>query len=96
MSCSQKQTVVTLIERKGKDRGHFWKLATISLVNVDAKIVSKVVTTRMKTVLSDIIHHSQTGIVEGRYINETVRSIFDIMALTLEEEVRGLLIFIDF
>lgn len=50
----------------------------------------------MKTVLSDIIHHSQTGIVEGRYINETVRSIFDIMALTLEEEVRGLLIFIDF
>ena len=66
------------------------------LVNVDPKIISKVLATRMKNVLPDIIHYNQSGSVKDRYIGETVRSIFDLMDFTLKENIPGLMIFIDF
>ena len=87
MSRSQKRTVTTLIEKKGKDRSLLENRRPISLVNVDAKIMSKVVATRMKNVLPNIVHHNQTGYVKDRYIGETVRSVFDIMDFTLKENV---------
>ena len=59
--------------------------------------MSKVIATRIKNVLPNIIHHNQTGYVKDRYIGETVRSVFNVMDLTLKENyVPGLLIFIDF
>ena len=96
MSWSQKQAVITLIEKKGKDRFFLENWRPISLVNVDTKIMSKVIATRIKKVLPQIIHHNQSGFVKDRYIGETVRSIFDIMDFTAEENVPGLMIFIDF
>ena len=96
MSCSQKQAVITLIEKKGKDRSFLENWRPISLVNVDAKIMSKAIATRIKNVLPNIIHHNQTGFIKDRYFGETVRSIFDIMDFTVEENIPGLMIFIDF
>ena len=96
MSCSQKQAVITLIEKKGKDRSFLENWRPISLVNVDAKIMSKVLAVRIKNILPNIIHHNQSGYVKDRYIGETVRSIFDLMDFTLKEKIPGLIIFIDF
>ena len=93
---SIKQAVITLIEKKGKDCSFLDNWRPISLLNVDAKITSKAIATRIKNVLPNIIHHNQTGFVEDRYIGETVRSTFDIMDLTAKQDIPGLLIFIDF
>ena len=70
MSHSQKQADFTLIENKGKDRNDLENWRPISLINVDAKIASKVIATRVIKVLPKIIHCSQTGYVEGRLIGE--------------------------
>ena len=43
--------MITVIEKKGKDRPLLEKWRPISLVNVDAKIISKVLATRIKNVL---------------------------------------------
>ena len=96
MSSSQKQAVITLIEKKGKDRTFLENWRPISLVNVDAKIMSKVIASRIKNVLPEIIHHNQTGFVKDRYIGETIQSIYDLMDYTVEENIPGLMIFIDF
>ena len=58
--------------------------------------MSKAIATRIKNVLPSIIHHNQTGFIKDRYIGETVRSIFDITDFTVEENIPGLMIFIDF
>ena len=96
MSNSQRQAVITLIEKKGKDRTCIENWRPISLVNVDAKIISKVIATRIKNILPHIIHCNQSGYVKDRYIGETIRSIFDIMDFTEKNNIPGLLIFIDF
>ena len=67
MSNSQRQAVITLIEKKGKDRTLIENWRPISLVNVDAKIISKVIATRIKDVLPFIIHYNQTGYVKELY-----------------------------
>ena len=48
ISLSQKQAVITLIEKKGKDRSLLENWRPISLVNVDANIISKVLATKIK------------------------------------------------
>ena len=96
MSSSQKQTVISLIEKKGKDRSSLENWRPISLVNVNEKIMFKVLATRIKNALPDIIHHNQSGFVKDRYMGETVKSIFDLMDFTQKENIPGLMIFIDF
>ena len=96
MSCSQKQAVINLLEKSGKDRTLLENWGPISLVNVDTKIMSKVIAATLKKVLPSIIHYNQTGYVKGRFIGEAIRSIFDIIDFTAKENIPGLLLFIDF
>ena len=57
MTHSQKQAVITLIEKKGKDRSLLENWRPISFVNVDAKIMSKVIASR--------INQSDTVVTRG-------------------------------
>ena len=96
MSNSQKQAVITLIEKKDKDRTFLENWRPISLINVDFKIASKVITMRIIKVLPEIIHCNQTDYVQNRFIGEAVRSIIDIMDHTKNTNIAGMLLFIDF
>ena len=96
MSSSQRKAVINLTEKQGKDLTLIENWRPISLINVDSKIISKVIAVRVKNVLPNIIHHNQTGYVKDRYIGKTVRLIFDIMEFADTENIPGILIFIDF
>ena len=65
-SSSQKQAIITLIDKKGNYRNFLENWRPISLTNVDAKIVSKVIAARIIPVLPKIINSTQTGYVKGR------------------------------
>ena len=47
-SMSQRQAVITLIEKKGKDKRYMKTWRPISLLNVDAKILSKILASHVK------------------------------------------------
>ena len=96
MSNSQKQAIITLLDKKGRDRTYLENWRPISLINVDAKIASKAIANRMKKVLPGIIHHDQSGFIKNRFIGETARSIIDIMQHMDAQKMPGLLLFIDF
>ena len=68
LSNTQKQAVITLIEKKGKDRRLIKNWRPVSLLNVDVKIGSKAIAKRLEKVLPDIIHYDQNAFVKGRTI----------------------------
>ena len=66
------------------------------LINVDAKIGSKAIATRLQRVLPDIIHHNQNAYVKGRTILDAVRTNDDVFEYTKREKIKGVLVAIDF
>ena len=96
LSASQRKAIITLIEKKDKDRCFLENWRPISLLNVDSKIASKVISARIIKVLPTIIHFNQTGCVKGRYIGEATKSILDIMTYTKQTSKSGVFLFIDF
>ena len=96
MSPSQRQAVITLIEKKDQDRCDLQNWRPISLLNVDKKIASKVIADRMKSLLPKLIHYNQSGYIPGRNISENIRSIRDIMDYARAKKLPGILLFIDF
>ena len=68
LSNSQKQAVITLLEKKGKDKRLIKNWRLISLINVDAKIASKTLAKRLEPILPELIQCGQNAYVKGRSI----------------------------
>ena len=96
LSNSQKQAIITPIEKKGKDKRMIKNWRPISLINVDAKIIPKVLAKRLEKVLPVIIHADQNAFVKGRSIFDAVRTIDDMVDYTKRNNLSGFLIAIDF
>ena len=87
-------TITTLIY---KDKGEIYLLANfrpISLMNVDIKILTKLLSMRLKFVLPSIIHETQTA-VYGRRIGDTIHLIRDIIDLANQNDEEAALLFLD-
>ena len=92
----QKQSVITLLPKPGKDNILLENWRPISLLNVDYKIATKVIANRIKNVLPKLIHETQTGFMKGRYIGENIRLIFETIDYVDEQNLPGILFFSDY
>ena len=68
----------------------------ITLLNVDYKILAKVISKRIESVLPKLIHSDQTGFIKGRFIGQNVRLLNDLLEYTDVKKIPGILLFIDF
>jgi hypothetical protein len=84
-----------LIEKKDHNKTDIANWRPISLLNVDLKIISKVLKS-LKAVLNKIITLEQTAYVKDRFIGEGTRLLADILELTDDLKIRALLLTIDF
>ena len=96
LTTSQRQAIITLLEKEGKDRLYVQNWRPISLLNVDYKILSKCLAERIKPLLPKLIHYNQTGFVKDRNITDNLRTILDILEDTKNKNMHGLLMTIDF
>ena len=67
---SQKQAVITLIEKNSKDKCYIQSWRPISLQNVDTKIISKVLAMHLKKVIDKVIRPDQTADIPGCFIGD--------------------------
>ena len=96
LTVSQKQAVISLIGKPGKDSCLINSWRPISLLNTDIKVLSKVLSNRIKHLLPKIIHPDQSAFVSNRYIGEPIRQISDLLNYTDENNIPGILFGADF
>ena len=94
-SASQKQAVIKLIEKKGRDKRYIKNWRSISLLNVDVKLISKALAERLKNVLPEIISPNQNAYVKNRCISEGGRLISDLLERSEVLYKEGFLVTID-
>ena len=87
LSNSQRQAVITLLEKKGKDKRLTKNWRPISLINVDTKIASKTLAKRLEPILPELIHYNQNAYVKGKTIFEAVRTTGDILEYTKHKKM---------
>ena len=96
MSISQRRGVITLIPKENSDPRELSNWRPITLLNVDYKIASKAIATRVEKFLPLLINSNQTGFMKGRYIGQNIRLINDIMEQTELQGIPGILLLLDF
>ena len=95
LSVSQRQAIIKLLEKREKDKRFIENWRPISLLNVDTKIITKTLASRLKKVLPFIIAHDQTAYVKGRFIGESIRLISDVLEVTDTHDIGGFLVTAD-
>ena len=95
LSHSQKQAVIKLIEKKDRDKKFIKNWRPISLLNIDTKLISKVLAERLKNVLPSLISSDQTAYVKGRFISEGGRLISDVLEICDKLQIKGFLMTVD-
>ena len=76
---SWKEVHSSLIHKAGMERKQIKNYRAISLLNVDYKIYATIWTTRLKKIVTEIIHKDQTGFIPKRKLLSNERSIIDIL-----------------
>lgn len=67
--------LISLIPKKGKDHTDPTNFTPISLINVDRKILAKVLSLRLETILPHIIHVDPVGLIKGRSSTDNLRRL---------------------
>jgi len=92
---SQKQSIFSLIFKKGNPEDlENWR--PISLLNVDYKIIARVLALRLQNVLPSIISMDQQGFIKNRFIGYNIRQIQDIIDYAELVKIDGAILFLDF
>ncbi len=70
---------ISLIHKKDKDPLDPASYRPVSLLNVDNKILAKIVATRLETILPTIISQDQTGFIKNRQLFFNIRRLLNII-----------------
>ena len=96
LSITQQRGLIVCIPKENKCRNYLKNWRPITLLNTVYKIASGSIANRIKRVLNKLISTEQTVFIEGRFIGENTRLMYDLLQFTEEQNIPGLLLLIDF
>ena len=74
-----RQASISLLAKKDKDPLLCSSYRPISLLNVDFKILSKVLARRLESAIPNIVSPDQTGFIQGRHSYSNLRKLFNVI-----------------
>ena len=92
---SLREANISLILKKGKCPENCASYRPISLLNADLKILSKILARRLEGLLPILVKEDQTGFIKGRNSYNNIRRLLNIIQLSEQREVDGLVISLD-
>ncbi len=96
LSTSQRQNIISLLEKSGKDKTQIKNWRPISLINFDTKLFSKAYADHLKEVMPSLVHPNQVAYVKNRFIGEGIRTIEEIMHFSKAQNIEAYALAIDF
>ena len=92
LNTSQKQVLIKLIGKKDRNKRFIKNWKPISLLNVGVKLLSKVLSNRIKNLLPNLILTNRNAYVTDRFMSERGRLISDILEMTGHLNMEGYLL----
>ena len=92
---SQQVSVISLLEKNGKDPSKIENLRPISLSNCDIKICTKAMALRTNKILGKIMSETQTGYIPGKQVNDNSRLIEEIISMVKDDGKKAYLVTLD-
>lgn len=96
LSITQRRGIIKLIPKKDAEPFFIKNWRPLTLLNSDYKIAAKSIANRLKSFLPNLINYDQTGFIRGRFIGENIRLIDSVIGYAKENNIPGLLLFLDF
>ena len=95
LSVSQKLSYISLLCKDDQNPNLVTNYRPISLLNVDYKILTKILSSRLENVLDQIVHPDQTCSVPGRSIIDNCHLLRDIIEYSNQKNIDGILLSLD-
>ena len=87
--------IISLIEKEGRDQRYVENWRPLTLLNVDYKIFSKILASRLEKVLPQIIHTDQVGFIKGRSMFNNLLDLLSIIEYCNIKNIEALLMSFD-
>jgi len=87
--------VISLLYKGEKDKHDLSNWRPLTMLNIDYKILTKVLVNRLKDVLPTIVHKDQTCAVKGRDIRDGIALIYNVLHYAYQENLNGILLSVD-
>ena len=88
--------LISLIPKKEKNALLLKSWRALTILNLDFKILSKLMAERMKGVLPEIISEEQCGFMKGRLISSVIRRTFEVIKYCEKRKIPALILTLDF
>ena len=97
LSYTQKQGVITLLHKANElDREELNNWRPITLTNTDYKILAKVLSERLSSVILNLVNEDQVGYIKGRNAATVIRTIDDVINYLNQTKKAGFILAVDF
>ena len=88
--------LIALIPKGEKDQKFITNWRPLTLLETLYKLISATLANKLKSTLDKIKGKSQMAYIPGRYISECTRNTYDIFTHAKENNLPGMLLFVDF
>lgn len=73
------EDIILIIPKQGKGTQHCDSYRPIALLNLEAKLYSKILASRLEGLMPDLINRDQSGFIKGRQMQDNVRSVIHLI-----------------